>query len=267
MGTEARKRGLPSELPIMASLVESGMKNLPGGDADSVGYFQMRVGIWNNGAYAGYPNDPKKQVDWFLDNAEAVKKQRIAAGQPVDSAHYGDWIADVERPAAQYRGRYQPMLAQARSLLDQAGSGSNSGGGSNGVQDVANFDPAQHSGVQSPTEMVSVATKVDKLGLPYHWGGGHGTTPAPIGTPVDCSGYVSQILGVSPRTSGGFMTFGDAGAGKQVTIYANRDHVLIQIGDRFFATSASNPGGGPGEIPRPSDSYLAAFVKRHPAGM
>ena len=53
MGSEAQKRGLPAELPVMAGLVESGLRNLDHGDADSVGFFQMRVGIWNKGDYAG----------------------------------------------------------------------------------------------------------------------------------------------------------------------------------------------------------------------
>ena len=81
MGREAEKRGLPKQLPVMASLVESGVKNLNFGDADSVGFFQMRVGIWNKGEYAGFPDKPELQVKWFLDQAEAVKKQRIAARQ------------------------------------------------------------------------------------------------------------------------------------------------------------------------------------------
>ena len=118
MASEAQRRGLPPELPLMASLVESGMKNLNFGDADSVGFFQMRVGIWNNGPYAGYPEKPELQVKWFLDNAEAVKKQRIAAGKSIDDPNqFGDWIADVERPAEQYRGRYQTKLAEAQELL------------------------------------------------------------------------------------------------------------------------------------------------------
>ena len=82
MGHQAQKRGLPAELPVMASLVESGMKNLPGGDADSIGFFQMRTGIWNSGDYAGYPERPELQLDWFLDHAEAVKAQRVARGRP-----------------------------------------------------------------------------------------------------------------------------------------------------------------------------------------
>ena len=121
LGKEAEKRGLPPELPVMAALVESGVKNLNFGDADSVGFFQMRVGIWNQGEYAGYPEKPELQAKWFLDQAEAVKKQRIARGQSVDDpSQYGEWIADVERPAEQYRGRYQLRLDEAKGLLEKA---------------------------------------------------------------------------------------------------------------------------------------------------
>ena len=118
MGRAAQDRGLPAELPVMASLVESGMRNLSYGDADSVGFFQMRTSIWDQGDYAGYADDPELQLEWFLDHAEAVRAQRIANGLPVrDPAHYGEWIADVERPAAQFRGRYQLQLEEAREML------------------------------------------------------------------------------------------------------------------------------------------------------
>src|SRR6476620_9739605 len=121
LGREAEKRGLPKQLPVMASLVESGVKNLNYGDADSVGFFQMRVGIWNKGAYAGFPEKPELQAKWFLDQAEAVKKQRIAAGKSVTDPHQcGDWIADIERPAEQYRGRYGLRLDEANGLLRHA---------------------------------------------------------------------------------------------------------------------------------------------------
>ena len=123
MANEAKKRGLPPQLPIMASLVESGMTNIQGGDADSVGFYQMRVGIWNQGEYAGYPKKPELQVKWFLDQAEQVKKARVAAGKPIDDPNsFGEWIADVERPAEQYRGRYQLKLEEANGLLGQAAS-------------------------------------------------------------------------------------------------------------------------------------------------
>ncbi len=104
----------------MAALVESGVRNLNFGDADSVGFFQMRLSIWNQGAYAGYPQNPELQVKWFIDHAVAHKRAQIAAGDRdfgKDPATWGEWIADVERPAEQYRGRYQLRLAEARKLL------------------------------------------------------------------------------------------------------------------------------------------------------
>ena len=38
------------------------MRNLTGGDRDSVGLFQMRTSVWNAGEYAGYPTKPELQL-------------------------------------------------------------------------------------------------------------------------------------------------------------------------------------------------------------
>ena len=115
--------GLPPELPIMASLVESGLRNLAYGDRDSVGFFQMRTSIWDGGPYAGYLARPELQLRWFADQAIAVREARRAAGDATygdDPATWGEWIASIERPAAIYRGRYQPRLGQAQALLATA---------------------------------------------------------------------------------------------------------------------------------------------------
>jgi hypothetical protein len=121
MADAAEKRGLPRELPVMAALTESSLRNLHYGDADSIGFFQMRTSIWDQGEYAGYGQKPEKQLGWFLDQAEAIKKQRVGRGLSVDDPNqFGQWIADVERPAEQYRGRYQLRLEEARKLLGKA---------------------------------------------------------------------------------------------------------------------------------------------------
>jgi len=120
MAHGARSRGIPGELPVMAALVESGLKNLHYGDADSVGYFAMRVSIWDRGAYAGFPDDPELQLTWFVDQAIAARDRRIAAGDlafGTDPNTWGEWVADVEEPAEQYRGRYQLKLAEASQLV------------------------------------------------------------------------------------------------------------------------------------------------------
>ena len=120
MADAARKAGLPPELPVMASLVESGLKNDHFGDRDSLGFFQMRTSVWDHGKYAGFPKDPRLQLRWFLDEAVALKQQRLSEGYHnfgTDPHKWGDWIADIERPATQYRGRYQLQLDTARGLV------------------------------------------------------------------------------------------------------------------------------------------------------
>jgi hypothetical protein len=124
MATRARQAGIPPELPVMAALVESRLSNINFGDADSIGYFQMRTSIWDQGEYAGYGQDPEKQIKWFIDHAVHEKQKRLDDGFTNflnDDSRWGDWVADVERPAEQYRGRYQERLAEARALLAKAG--------------------------------------------------------------------------------------------------------------------------------------------------
>jgi len=112
MAGGAGARGVPGELPVMAALVESGLANLDHGSADAKGYFQMRASIWDKGEYAGYADTPDLQLDWFLDQATAVRTPPY----PADT-EWGEWAADVERPAAKNRGKYQLRLADARALL------------------------------------------------------------------------------------------------------------------------------------------------------
>jgi hypothetical protein len=74
------------------------------------------------------------------------------------------------------------------------------------------------------------------------------------------------VLRIDPRVSGEFQKFGKPGVDpKGVTIYANRRHVLMSIAGHFFGTSASNPEGGAGWIPKSqiSPAYLKGFVARH----
>jgi hypothetical protein len=111
---------------VMAALVESGLKNLTGGDNDAKGYFAMRVSIWNTGPYAGFSDNPELQLTWFIDQALQTRARRVAAGDAefgLDPNTWGEWVADVQRPAAHLRGAYQLRLAEARLLVGPSCAG------------------------------------------------------------------------------------------------------------------------------------------------
>jgi hypothetical protein len=117
MARSSADRGLPHELPVMAGLAESGLRNLRGGSYH--GFFGMHESL-NAGEYRGFPQKPDLQVTWFLDTAGLVRQRRLAEGRPdpaKDPTAFGQWIADVERPAPQNRSGYQPHLAEARRLI------------------------------------------------------------------------------------------------------------------------------------------------------
>src|SRR5262249_5594972 len=115
MGREAERAGLPPELPVMAALQESTLRNLTHGDRDSVGFFQMRVSIWDNGPYAGYLQHPELQMKWFI--ARALEEKAKQPGVASTSSRWNEWIANIENCAAEDRGKSGPPLEEARRLL------------------------------------------------------------------------------------------------------------------------------------------------------
>lgn len=100
---------------------------------------------------------------------------------------------------------------------------------------------------------------------PYVYGGGHGGS----GGGYDCSGSISYALAAAglldgSLTSGGFMSWGEAGPGKRVTIYANAGHAYMVVDGRRYDTSALSGGGTRWTSAMRSS---AGFVARHPPGL
>ena len=119
MARGAALRDLPEQLPVMAGLAESGLRNVhhPGGAY--FGFFGMHSSL-NAGPYKGFRKDPELQLRWFTDTAVAVRQRAIAEGDADfgdDSSGYGLWIAGVERPAPENRHGYQTYLDDADALL------------------------------------------------------------------------------------------------------------------------------------------------------
>jgi hypothetical protein len=108
------------------------------------------------------------------------------------------------------------------------------------------------------------------VGLPYIYGGGHGSFISPG---YDCSGTVSFALhGASllstPMDSSEFEGWGGGGIGQWVTIFTNPGHAYMTVaGLRLDTSSADDPSNQQGPRWRPLRPANAGFKVRHPVGL
>jgi peptidoglycan hydrolase-like protein with peptidoglycan-binding domain len=121
----------------------------------------------------------------------------------------------------------------------------------------------------SPQALAQIAAMLaagDRIAtLPYIWGGGHASFTS---AGYDCSGSVSYVLHAagllsSPEDSTGLESYGAAGPGADVTIYANAAHTFIVIDGRRFDTIALSQTGTRWS---PTVGSTAGYVVRHPVG-
>jgi peptidoglycan hydrolase-like protein with peptidoglycan-binding domain len=101
---------------------------------------------------------------------------------------------------------------------------------------------------------------------PYVYGGGHGSFES---EGYDCSGSVSYALhggGLlsSPEDSSELESYGEAGPGRYITIYANAEHAYMVIDGKRFDTVALAEGGSRWGG---SSNDGGSFVERHPDGL
>ena len=101
---------------------------------------------------------------------------------------------------------------------------------------------------------------------PYEYGGGHSTWND---SGYDCSGSVSYALHGAglvrrPRNSGEFMTWGRAGRGQWITVYAHGGHVYMKVAGLRFDTSGLREDGTRWHDTRASRE---GYTVRHPAGL
>ncbi len=108
------------------------------------------------------------------------------------------------------------------------------------------------------------------IGLPYIFGGGHGSFSSPG---YDCSGTVSFALhGASliqtPEDSSEFMVWGSHGVGRWVAIFSNAGHAYMTVaGLRLDTSAADDPSNQQGPRWRPLRPSNERFTVRHPLGL
>jgi hypothetical protein len=114
--------------------------------------------------------------------------------------------------------------------------------------------------------VIAAANQIN--GRPYVWGGGHRSFAS---KGYDCSGAVGYALHAggllaTMMVSGQLEYWGEAGLGRWISVYANRDHVFMVVAGLRFDTRDDWPGvSGPRwKMGMPDERTLARFVVRRP---
>jgi cell wall-associated NlpC family hydrolase len=219
-----KQRNLPAlawQVAIQAGMQESGLRDLPGGDRDSAGIFQMRPSQgW--GSYAQV-TDPAYAVNTFYDRLNGIPNWQ--------QARPGDNAQAIERSA--FPLAYNKWEAMAAFLVQNVGQVADPSGC--GAALAGNVLPA-------PTQAaaVAIAFALAQIGKPYVWGA---TGPDSF----DCSGLMLrayQAAGINlPRVSsdqfhaGALLPVHDAQPGDLMFLaYAPNDpstihHVFMYLGN------------------------------------
>jgi peptidoglycan hydrolase CwlO-like protein len=209
-------------------------------------------------------------------DAIAIKEREVAAARQEAEERF----AELKAAQAERREAMESLESREEALSNNLASISEQIATTTGVPAPVSGTPApltpgesadyiSESQASIPSEAPpAVAAAIEAANsiatTPYVWGGGHGSFES---SGYDCSGAVSFALhggGLleSPLDSTGLETWGEAGAGKWITVYANAGHAWMIIAGLAFDTV-----GGPG--PRWHSSPVSStggFIARHPPG-
>jgi peptidoglycan hydrolase CwlO-like protein len=220
--------------------------------------------------------DERAKIEAARDSVAAIERE-VAATAAAAEARF----AELRSAQASRREAMDALESQGEALSSNLASISNQIASETGMTGVptaevpAPLNPGESAQVineseasapaaapQAVKDAISAANSIATT--PYIWGGGHGSFES---SGYDCSGAVSFALHgggflESPLDSTGLETWGEAGAGKWITVYANAEHAWMVIAGVAFDTV-----GGPG--PRWHDPWVDSpegFIVRHPAG-
>jgi peptidoglycan hydrolase CwlO-like protein len=199
-----------------------------------------------------------------LKVAQAQRRETLNALESKEQA-LSDNLASISEQIAAERAQAAAEAAAASGVVTEAAgefpapltAGETAGFISESEASAPESAPEQVKGAIAAANAIAMT--------PYIWGGGHGSFES---SGYDCSGAVSYALhggGLleSPLDSTGLETWGEAGPGKWITVYANAEHAWMIIAGLAFDTVG---GPGPRWHSSPVDSP-EGFIARHPPGL
>jgi cell wall-associated NlpC family hydrolase len=288
-------RALDALRERLVDMYEAGSPDVLSVVVDSQSWSQVNARAEYLSRVQDYDNAVADRVKGLRDEAKAAVKRMAAIRLQLKEAR--DAIAAKEREAAQARAaaaarfaelkqaqaqrqadleslesREQALsdnLAAISSQIAAAGGPAPTGQApapltpGEGAQYVSESQASVPSG--APPAIAAAIEAANSIATtPYIWGGGHGSFES---SGYDCSGAVSFALHgggflESPLDSTGLETWGEAGPGHWITVYANAGHAWMIIAGLAFDTVG---GPGPRWHSSPVDSP-SGFIARHPPG-
>jgi peptidoglycan hydrolase CwlO-like protein len=199
-----------------------------------------------------------------LQVAQAQRRETMNALESKEQA-LSDNLSSISEQIAQQRAAEAAASAEASGIVSEAAG--EFPAPLNAGESVGFISESEASAPESaPEEVKGAVAAANAIAMtPYIWGGGHGSFES---SGYDCSGAVSYALhggGLleSPLDSTGLETWGEAGPGRWITVYANAEHAWMIIGGLAFDTVG---GPGPRWHSSPVDSP-EGFIVRHPPGL
>lgn len=200
------------------------------------------------------------------------REEKAAARSAIESAERKEQHADIELgpggipPAsAGDNGTFDDAPSQSRRISAETMTGVDGLSPERSALMIGRTAIAPPGAPSEVERAISAANAI--VGLPYIWGGGHGSWND---RGYDCSGAVSYALGGAgllgaPVDSTGLMNWGEPGPGKWITVYANPSHTYAVIAGLRWDTSGEQLGTGPKWYAE--SSYPKGYVVRHPPGL
>ncbi len=213
----------------------------------------------------GSTEDSVARIDAAREEIEARQEQLAAARAEAEQreAELRSLRDDRREALDDLIGREEHLVDVLSTPAPTTPDDSQSVAPPSGSRATLNPDGTANAPANAPAAVkAAIAAGNEITNTPYIWGGGHGSFEA---AGYDCSGSVSYVLHGggfldSPLDSTGLMTWGDAGPGNWITVYAHSGHTFMTVAGLRFDTSGAPPRWQ--TAPRSS----AGYVVRHPPG-
>lgn len=280
----------------LVAIYESGSPDALAVVLDSESWSQANARADYLSTIQDYDNSVADRVKGLRDEAQAAVERMTAVRERIEAARDAIAIeeqrareaseeaasrfADLKAAQAERQALLDSLQSREAALSDNLASISEQiagAGGSVPTTTPAPLTPGQTADYISenqasipsgapPAVQAAIEAANSIASTPYIWGGGHGSFSSPG---YDCSGAVSFALNgggflSSPLDSTGLSTWGEAGPGQWITVYANSGHAWMTIAGLAFDTSGSG-GSGPRWHSSPPNSP-EGFIARHPPG-